>query len=526
MKPEQKIFLEKKDSLEKILGIFSHVIFEKIILNLPRDSFLGKNVKNFQILKREALKNDKELSIESVDDHILELAALAGIKAFNPVFGTKEKIVADIVPRIKFVPIAVPEIPAVKEEENLTNRKDSKIKIKDSEFYSSRSPRKPPYKKIFVSILMVLFLGFGIFEIATRILPKAAIAITLKKFPVDFNEKVEVSSLVSNSSFASGSISLPGELITAKKNIEMEFSSTNKEAVSLKAKGNLIIYNAYSVKPQILVKSTRFESPDKKIFRLDNQITVPGTKTVNGKLEPSQVEVSVTADQPGEDYNIGPAANWKIPGFKDSSKYEGFYADSPSAMSGGLVGDKAVPTEEEYAAAREKVRTTLQGALKSQIAILLKDEFRLLPNATDFNILKEEVRPQSATAGKFSIFTEAELKYFVFEEDLLKQILAEKFKKESSPDIKVKVNNIELNYGEINIDFKEKRMTFPVTGSIVFVPDLNKESLTAEFLGKKEDVLKSLVFSLPGLEKAKVSFWPFWVHGVPQDSKKVNIVVE
>jgi hypothetical protein len=69
-------------------------------------------------------------------------------------------------------------------------------------------------------------------------------------------------------------------------------------------------------------------------------------------------------------------------------------------------------------------------------------------------------------------------------------------------------------------------MIFPVGGTIVFVPDINKESLTAELLGKDENALKSLVFSLPGLDKASISFWPFWVHVAPQDSNKLNIVIE
>ncbi len=526
MKPEQKFFLDKKDTLEKILGSLGQITFPKIILNIPRDSFLGKSVKNFQILKRETLKVGKELSVESVDDHILELAALAGIKAFNPVFKTRERVVADIVPRLKNAPVS-----EILTEENFKEKnkkkEDSEIKIKKSEFYNGEKLKsRVSFRKISVYFFTFVILAFGIFQIATRFLPKAVIAITLKKFPVEFKENIEISSLISNSSFTSTSIALPGELIIAKKNIEMEFSSANKETVSLKAKGVLVVYNAYSSKSQVLVKSTRFESPNKKIFRLDNQVIVPGAKTVEGKIELSQIEVSVTADGAGEEYNIGSVSKWRIPGFEGTPKYDGFYAESIAAMSGGLVGEKAVPTIEEYADAKEKIKVSLQDALKAQMAILLKDEFRLLPNATSFNILKEEIRPQSATAGKFSIFTEAEMKYFVFEEGLLKKVLAEKLEKSTDFENKIRVNNIGLNYGEINVDFKEKRMTFSVNGSIIFVPDINKESLTAELLGKDEEVLKSLVFSLPGLDKARISFWPFWVHVVPKDSNKLNIVIE
>ena len=50
--------------------------------------------------------------------------------------------------------------------------------------------------------------------------------------------------------------------------------------VNQKAQGELTVYNNYSEAPQILIKNTRFQTEDGKIFRIGDSITVPG-KTGN-----------------------------------------------------------------------------------------------------------------------------------------------------------------------------------------------------------------------------------------------------
>ena len=125
--------------------------------------------------------------------------------------------------------------------------------------------------------------------------------------------------------------------------------------------------------------------------------------------------------------------------------------------------------------------------------------------------------------------------YFIFERigkilfplfrKYFKNIIAEKAKK-SLPADSLKIKNFELIYGTPKPDLNSGTMSLKVNGSIVFTSDIKEKDLTAELLGKDENALKSFVFTLPGLEKAKISLWPFWVKKVPAQLKKIEVIIK
>lgn len=525
MVAEKKIFLNRLDDLNVVVDVLIKTPAEKVVLNIPRDSVLGNSIHNFQVLKREGDTAQKELVVESIDDHVLELAGLVGITALNPVFKFKEKSVSDILPRASFPKkvtrkiqekIVREEPPKIKPEPKLPISDGFEIKTEEKE------ERHFNFKKWIIVLLILAVLGFGFWGFGFEILPKATIAIILKKVPVSLDESVEASSKTKQAEYKSGKILLPAELLSHRKNLEMSFEAHGKDKVEVKAAGTLIVYNAYSSKDQILVKSTRFESPDKKIFRLDEQITVPGAKVVNGKIEPSKIEVKVTADEPGESYNISPTS-FKIPGFKGTPRYEGFYAESLKPMSGGFVGERIVPTKEDLAKTKETLRSALESSLKSEVAVFIADRFKIFASSTSFKILKEEVR--SGTGEKtFSIFGEAEMRSLVFEEQMLKNILTDRARDKITEDLKVR--EISLDYNRLEIDLVNGKMIFRVKASVVFEPNLLTEPLVQDLLGKDENAINFYLSNVPGLEKARVSLWPFWVKKVPTNLQKVKILVD
>ena len=63
-------------------------------------------------------------------------------------------------------------------------------------------------------------------------------------------------------------------------------------------------------------------------------------------------------------------------------------------------------------------------------------------------------------------------------------------------------------------------------GEVVFTTNIDTSALTAELLGKSAAEVKRAIFKLPGLDKAHVSLWPFWVKKVPGDEGRVRVEVE
>ena len=191
---------------------------------------------------------------------------------------------------------------------------------------------------------------------ALEILPKAEIKITAKKTAWNFNNSVSASKNSGDIDLANKQI--PANFFLEKKNVSLLYPATGKKNVEKKSRGEITIYNAYSSQSQSLVANTRFESPDGKIFRIENKITVPGAKVENGKIIPAGIKMNVVADKVGAEYNIGPA-KFTIPGFKGAPKYDGFYARSESQMAGGFVGELVYPTDDEIKTAKEKTESAL-----------------------------------------------------------------------------------------------------------------------------------------------------------------------
>ena len=137
-KLEKKIFLDKSDDLNKAVDSLISSPAEKIILNIPKGSVLGLSIHNFQVLERESETAGKELAIESVDEHILELASIATIPAVNPVFRTREKAVADIVPTLARVDMVEGE--SIEEKKPI---KKTKAMAKTEKFPKTPKEEKP-----------------------------------------------------------------------------------------------------------------------------------------------------------------------------------------------------------------------------------------------------------------------------------------------------------------------------------------------------------------------------------------------
>ncbi|MGC9610818.1 MAG: hypothetical protein ABSE68_01195 [Minisyncoccia bacterium] len=544
---EQKIFLQKEDDLEKAVGEIIASTAERIILNIPKNSVLGVSVHNFQVLEREGMTSGKELAIESVDDHILELASIATIPAVNPVFKVKETAVADILPRPLKKEKEEEEKPAKKTRAKSIRKpatkklpvrkkrdifeeikKEEELKITEYEekrperekepkkiFENTRKPRKSLKFKLTVLIVSAAVFGLG-YWVAVVILPKADIAVSIEKTTISFSYQVSVDASVDTPSASGQKIILPGQLSVAggkPGNLSMTFPATGSSTVSTKAGGMLTVYNNYSAS-QTLVINTRFESPEGKIFRSVKPATI---------LKGKSLDIQVVADKTGPDYNIGPSSGWHIPGFKNKPQYDKFSVEAKSSMTGGASGNQIVPTLDDIKNARSKIETTLSDSLKSQSLILSSDNFKLLDGASVFSVTST-INSQVDKDNNFSIFAVGELRQLVFNKTMLEDSIMQLAAGTSTAS--VKIDDFPITYGTSTADLAAGKMSFAVSGQVVYEPKIDFDAFKNDILGKDADTLKTMLFALPGLKKANISLWPFWASSVPTRASRVNINME
>jgi len=379
---------------------------------------------------------------------------------------------------------------------------------------------------VFFSLVAFYYLGF-IF------LAKAEINITTKKIEMPFSGVVLIDTNVSSIDFNNAII--PGNSFIFKANETQEFSSTGQGKDEKKAKGIITIYNNYSTSPQILVATTRFETPDHKIFRLNSRIVIPGATTKNGKLVPSTIDVKVTADKSGPDYNIEacnlPDCKFTIPGFEGTSKFDGFYGISAKPMAGGTFASVPLVTSEDIKSAEEiifqKVMDSINQDLENKIPKKPK-ELTVLSGAKSSTNLTN--LSSDASIGdhreKFSVSVEGEIKVIAFDEDGIIEYIQEILEKDRDENYDY-CQKPELEYLELKTDFSKGTMKMSVkTNQIVCYKLSSEEEIKQLIAGKNKEELNQIFESNPGIKDVEVNLSPLWIRKVPNSLDKINLFID
>ncbi|MBI2039096.1 MAG: hypothetical protein HYT22_02370 [Candidatus Niyogibacteria bacterium] len=321
-----------------------------------------------------------------------------------------------------------------------------------------------------------------------------------------------------------GSAGLAAQVASAEETLSMRAKSSGMEDISERATGRILIYNAYSALPQALVRRTRFETADGKVYRLTEAVTVPGATVLDGKIEPSFVEAAVAADLAGEASNIG-ITDFTIPGFKGGAKYEKFYAHSKTPMTGGFAGRTAVIREEDVQNAKQSLERDLKNTLTTRLNERLGQGLIIPADAATYTIAVSSVEPAIGERGDaFDIrVTGQAAALAVRRQDLEKQLL-ERYGKTallSHPEIR--------NFGDLAVratasDPVKKAMTLSVTGDMQLVWGVSMDELKKGLLSAAGVAGRNAVFaSYPQIERVRVSYRPSWWRIFPRSEDKIVV---
>lgn len=526
----KKIYIGKTDPITLVIEKVIKASEKDVVLYVSRGSISFGIRNNFKLLKREAEAAGKTVSFESVDDDVLELAQAFDMKAMNPFFGRK-KFVADII-------VKEPGIVRLKENEDEEPESQDvghKGKNKKASGLWGNEPgeeEKPKTKATLLKRIVrwLAFVSVVIFFswLAFFVLPKADIALIFKKTPWNFNGTVIASTSRSSVAVQGNSIQLPGSITTNQGNLQVSYPATGSQRVERKATGKITIYNEYSSEAQILVVNTRFSAPDGKIFKTNAKVIVPGAKIIDGKISGSQIDVAVTAEKTGAEYNIAPTSKFRISGFQGTPKYDAFYGISANPMTGGIVGDIKVPTKDDIAKAEADIKSTLESNLRGQASISALDDIKVLPKAYSFRVVNKTVGVEAGADGKFTILMSGELKTFGFKESDLLGAFASQVSVQSDIDLVLHDNSLQQSdsgYGDPILDPKNGTMTFNLDFKSNWIRPFDINDFKNKVANKSKNDITATIYGLPSFVSGEVSFWPIWVFRSPHDTSKIVVDV-
>ncbi len=569
----KKITIEKEEGIADVIDRLLGEEDENVTLVVPTGSVLGRSVRNFHLLKREADAAGKNVVVESVDETILAFAKQSELEASHPLWrGVRgaSNGMTDIIPVSgeeersgggakkrggKKKTAAAPVKLKVREEEEENDEVEEEVREEANEeereseeagsrFFKRRSPEESRgsydedddeegdgggrsrgsgrLAKWTVGIVVVVLVALGVI---TWGFGRVTIAIAFQKTPWSYQANVTADPSVTQTAAGAAAVTIHAQVFTTQKNITQSFPATGNANVSLKAQGTITIYNAYSSAPQELVATTRFVTPDGKLFRLVSGVTVPGAQVTNGQIVPSSITAQVTADQAGDSYNVGPVDKLTIPGFQSSPKYDGFYGTLASGTSGGFIGKKAVPTAADIAAAKSKVSATLQSSLTSDLTASYPSGFKILSGATNVTVAKVTVNTSTDANGNFSVFGDATLQAIGFDETALKAyLLAQAQSTEASSTFSA--NTLTLNYGTPQANFTKGIISFPLSAQGSLEPIFVEGDFKASIAGKSMGDARAAIANIPQLANGTISAWPMWLWSIPSNPAKIQITTD
>ena len=418
-----------------------------------------------------------------------------------------------------------PTYETVDDIKNVWREQSARVRVPSENIWTGinsrtkKSFRNFPRKSLIsLGVISVVLLGIIIYIS----MGNAKIDIMPKKQSLDIQLRVSASDKFS---FVDAGLNkIPGQLFNVEKNAIQTFPTTGEKEVAQKARGKITVFNEYGTTPQILIATTRFQTPDGLIFRTLKGITVPGTKVENGKIIPGSISVEVIADKPGQSYNIQ-AGKFSIPAFNersDAGRYEKIYGKSDETMKGGAIGKAKVVTDVDFNTAKQilsdQVTKDVQDSLKTQTAGLK------VINTSAIKLKESESTAKiDEAADSFMMAVSSAIKTVGFKEDDLKGLIKQFVDK--TQNLTAIPEKLIINYDNIAFDETSNTLTFTVNIKGNGYAKVNADEIKTDLAGKNEQGIKDYFKTAVGVESAKVVLSPFWVKRIPQDKERTKLQI-
>src|SRR3989344_281184 len=421
-----------------------------------------------------------------------------------------KKILQDVIPAerksIRHIPLPNNRKPASESEVTISPRRTQK---------EAGGAKLMRWLTIFVSFAVLV----GIFFLVTWFFTSATINVTPKQETATIDSVLQIGELASEDLF--------NTIVVSTSTVSETVPTNREETVNKKASGDIIIYNNYSSESQRLIKNTRFEASNGRIYLINESVVVPGQKVEGGKKTPGSITVTVYADAAGPDYNL-PLSDLKgdftVPGFKGTPRYQSFYARQKTDITGGFSGIARVIDDAVFESVQNRLQTQVSDALWNSLNASIPEgyiAFRSL-YALDYSVSSED-----NSAGGVTISVTAVGKALALDQKSLSGAIAKDSLSgyDDKPILIKNIGDIEiaprLSQGESL--FENTKLVFTAKGNAHFVWQFDEDAFKAELAGKPKNSTESVMQQYPAINKAEVVIKPSWVSKYPKNVRKIHI---
>lgn len=317
------------------------------------------------------------------------------------------------------------------------------------------------------------------------------------------------------------------DIIAVTDEVSTPIDAAGTRPVEESAKGTITIYNNYSSEPQRLLPETRFESAGGKIFKLGGEeVIVPGKNAE----APGTIDVEVTADKPGPEYNID-ITDFSIPGFKDlglDEKYEGIYAVSTQKFSGGIVSTEGYIQESQRTEAEQTLKEQLSERLKLRLLKENTDTVLVVGNSAEIRFKESEfISDDNEQQGLLT--QKGTIVALALSKDALDTYSLENYLILAEGEEAQVIDNqsVQVVLEESTVDYNNLRSTrLVIKGKVLLQWEISPGQLTQKLQGVDKEDLSVLLREINSIDTAKIDIFPPWKKNVSHSADEIEIQVD
>ena len=550
------IYLDNDDEITSVIDKLKGSDFSSVDLVIPKEALVLKSVVNLKLLKKQAESLGKEIVVVTQDKVGKKLAAQIGI----PVIEKPGQQPPEVRMTEAEEPMKAAAPAAVLSEDDIEIKKDAKPVVPEEEndgieFKEPASPIVPTSevvgdaaiagiageeeaedkkadlgtpkgkKKRFGWKSWLLVAGFGglaLFVAAYILVPLANVTVRLaaEKKAVDFNFTADKTYTAVDTSAQT----IPAKVVTVEKTKDQQFTATGKKKTGTKATGTITAKNEFSTDPVAIVAGTRFVSSGNLVFRANSNFTIPGFTQPGGVMKAGTVDVAVTADAVGAEYNIG-ASHFTVPALGTSK----VYGDSGSAMAGGTSRDVTYVTQTDVNTAKEDLAKSIETDLVNDATQKAGEGYRVLEKAYKVTQVSATSSPDVNGEGtNFTLTVKAKIDAITFkEEDLTKLATAVLGDQIGSGKEIVDASSLTSAAEFTEGDFDKGTIKVKVSGEAYVATKLDQNAVKTEIAGEPNNKALEYLNGIDGVSGAQITRqFPSFLKRLPRIKSHLYIKVE
>lgn len=565
------IYAEIDDEITTLVDRLRRSSSKELYLVVPQHAMLFQSIVNLRILAAKADEMKKSIFIVTADRRGRKLSTEAGLsmveklegvsyapRNFNPslaITPLKKKKDAKEQPK-RIQKIAIAEI--LEAERKETGRDKVRNKFEQGRnFLKEKSEElnlSAPNKKLFIGIFSAIVLLFiGILYIA---LPSASVRVQPAANLIEKTVNLVFTDATINPAEVSSGKARVVPVYPVETTFEktLKFNATEKIFTGSSASGWINVYNE-SAGDWLLIGGTRFQTDDGVVFRIPQQISVPGAvENEEGEIVPGELKVRVNADDldayndvTGDRGNIINGTYLKVPGLSEYNQRL-VYGEAAEDFQGGVTDYYTIISENDMNAAKEFTLIEIEASAKEELARhieekneTMKRELILFDNPKGYEKEVLEVNlPEDliGTEGEnFEVSARMHVSGLAYDRSAMLSILERELRSAVHPDKKlVSLNTDGITLNPLEDTYNQNTGKITVVGVIEGVEEWSLDPSTAagklliekiktHTMGKSVIDAENYVRNLREIRDANVAVWPFWAKTLPTMSSAINIDV-